>query len=156
MLTTIVNQKGGVGKTITAVNLSDGLARRGRSTLLIDLDSQANTSTALGFEKDSVSPGVSEMLFDGSTARETIQSTGRKNLDIIIGGTQLANADVLLSDEIGRESILKKRLQFITDHYDHIIIDTPPIYGAAPDQRIGSNRQLSHSSQPDKFFPTGD
>jgi chromosome partitioning protein len=132
MLTTIVNQKGGVGKTTTAVNLSDGLVRRGRSILLIDLDSQANASVALGFRNLDTHPGVSEMLFDQSPAREVIQSTGRENLDIIIGDKKLADADVLLSDEIGRESILKKRLQFITDRYDHIIIDTPPSMGLLP------------------------
>src|SRR5699024_10799629 len=131
MITTIVNQKGGVGKTTTAVNLSDGLARRGYSTLLIDLDSQANASVAMGFSKKTIL-GVAEMLFNGKSAREVVQSTGRDNLDIIVGSKRLADADVLLSDEIGRESILKKRLKFIVGRYDHIIIDTPPSMGLLP------------------------
>ena len=132
MITTIVNQKGGVGKTTTAVNLADGLARRDRPTLLIDLDSQANASVAMGFDKTTMSGGVAEMLFEGQPAREMIQSTGRDNLDIIVAHKRLADADVLLSDEIGRESILKKRLKFIAARYDHIVIDTPPSMGLLP------------------------
>ena len=132
MITTIINLKGGVGKTTTAVNLADGLARRGRPTLLVDLDSQANASVSLGFNKGELPPGVCEMLFDGTPAREVIQSTGREHQDIIVGNKRLADADVLLSDEIGRESILKKRLKFIAARYEHIIIDTPPSMGLLP------------------------
>src|SRR5699024_10392269 len=123
MITTIVNQKGGVGKTTTAVNLADGLARRDRPTLLIDLDSQANATVSMGFAKTTMSGGVAEMLVEGQPAREMMQSTGRDNLDIIVAHKRLADADVLLSDEIGRESIPKKRLKFIAARYDHIVID---------------------------------
>lgn len=132
MITTIVNQKGGVGKTTTAVNLADGLARRSLSTLLIDLDSQANASVAMGFGNETTAGNVAKMLFEGQSAREVIQSTGRNNLDIMVGNKRLADADVLLSDEIGRESILKKRLKFTASNYDHIIIDTPPSMGLLP------------------------
>src|SRR5699024_5669102 len=132
MITTIVNQKGGVGKTTTAVNLADGLARRDRPTLLIDLDSQPEASVAMGFDKTTRAGGVAEMLLEGQPAREIIQSTGRDNLDIIVAHKRLADADVLLSDKIGRESILKKRLKFIAGRYDHIVIDTPPSMGLLP------------------------
>lgn len=132
MMTTIINLKGGVGKTTTAVNLADGLARRGRSTLLIDLDSQANASVALGFQKDELPEGVAEMVFDELPARKAITGSGRANLDIITGSKRLENADIILSDQIGREAILKKRLKFVADRYQHIIIDTPPSLGLLP------------------------
>lgn len=132
MITTIINLKGGVGKTTTAVNLADGLARRGYSTLLIDLDSQANASVALGFDKNELPDGVAEMLFDELPARKAITDSGRENLDVIAGSKRLENADILLSDEIGRERLLKKRLKFIIANYDHIIIDTPPSLGLLP------------------------
>lgn len=132
MITTIINSKGGVGKTTTAVNLSDGLARRDRSTLLVDLDSQANASEALGLNKENASEGVAEMLFDNRAARKVITSTGRENLDLIAGGQRLANADVLMAGKFGRELLLKKRLKFTGDRYRHIIIDTPPSMGLLP------------------------
>lgn len=132
MITTIINLKGGVGKTTTAVNLADSLARRGRKTLLIDLDSQANASVALGFDKASLPEGMAEMLFDELPARKAITSTGRDNFDIITGSKRLENADVILADQIGREALLKKRLKFVAGNYDHIIIDTPPSLGLLP------------------------
>jgi chromosome partitioning protein len=132
MITTIINLKGGVGKTTTAVNLADGLARRDNKTLLIDLDSQSNASVSLGFDKENLPSGVAEMLFEDLPARKAIQSAGRENFDIIVGSKQLANADVMLSDQIGREAILKKRLKFVVGNYDNIIIDTPPSLGLLP------------------------
>ena len=132
MITTIINLKGGVGKTTTAVNLADSLARRGRKTLLIDLDSQANASVALGFDKGRLPEGVAEMLFDELPARKAITPTGREDFDIITGSKRLENADVILADQIGREALLKKRLKFVADNYDHIIIDTPPSLGLLP------------------------
>src|SRR5699024_11757960 len=94
--------------------------------------SQANALVAIGFDKTTMFGGVAEMLFEGQPARKKIKYTGRDNLDIIVAHKRLADADVLLSDEIGRESILKKRLKFIAGRYDHIIIDTPPSMGLLP------------------------
>lgn len=129
MITTINNRKGGVGKTTTAVNLAEGLARRGHPTLLIDLDSQASATLSLGIDKMSGHPGTPELLFDGVTAQKAIQQTGRDRLRVMAGGDRLADADLLLADELGREGKLKKRLKFVTSDYEYIIIDTPPSLG---------------------------
>jgi chromosome partitioning protein len=129
MITTINNRKGGVGKTTTAVNLAEGLARRGYTTLIIDLDSQASTTLSLGIVKENVQTSTADLLFENIPAQKTIQKTGRNRLDLIAGDDQLANADLLLADELGRESKLKKRLKFAANSYDFIIIDTPPSLG---------------------------
>ena len=129
MITTINNRKGGVGKTTTAVNLAEGLARRGHPTLLIDLDSQASATISLGIDRESNHPGTPELLFDNIPVQQTIQETGRDQFHIISGGDRLADADLLLADELGREKKLKKRLKFARDEYQFIIIDTPPSLG---------------------------
>jgi chromosome partitioning protein len=122
----IINNKGGVGKTTTTVNLACGLARRGRRVLLVDLDSQGSASLALGVNRSNLTPSTAEVLFRQTSAPEAIRSTPYDGLDLLTGSLGLANADTRLSDVENRETRLRESLATIEDRYDHILIDCAP------------------------------
>jgi len=126
MVIAIINNKGGVGKTTTCVNLAAALAKRGNSVLLVDLDSQASASLSLGFKKKDFSPSIAEVLFDDYEGKDAVRFTSIENLDIIPGHPDLANTDLILADTVGRESQLKRVLSPLVDKYDFIILDSPP------------------------------
>lgn len=126
MVIAIINNKGGVGKTTTCVNLAAALAQRGNSVLLVDLDSQASASLSLGLKKNNFSPSIAEVLFDDLKIEDAIRVTGIKNLDIIPGHPDLANTDLILADLPGREFQLKKAFASVQEKYDFIILDSPP------------------------------
>ena len=129
MGTTIVfaNQKGGVGKTTTAVNLGAYIADKGRRTLLIDFDPQGNLSSSVGADK--TQPGVYEAITEKVHPDETIQDTTQPNLFVIPSTIDLTGANVELIDMDGREQFLRKTIDKVKERFDFILIDCPPSLG---------------------------
>lgn len=121
----IANQKGGVGKTTTAVNLATALSAMGERVLLIDMDPQGNAGTGLGIRRSTVKHSVYDVLFGRTSAAETILKTKVPRLSVIPSSVHLSGADVELSNAKGRETRLKSALKDFTDA-DYIIIDCPP------------------------------
>lgn len=121
----IANQKGGVGKTTTAVNLSSCVAALGKRVLIVDLDPQGNTTTGYGIPKRSVEKGTYEILIGEARASETIRKTEYRT-DVIGSNTRLAGASLEMIDLPARESRLRKALAEVQKDYDFIFIDCPP------------------------------
>ncbi len=121
----VANQKGGVGKTTTAVNLSSCVAALGKKVLIIDLDPQGNTTSGYGVTKRSVDAGVYELLIGEAKAEDVIRKTEFR-ADLIPSNTRLAGAALELVDVPERQACLRKALAPITDKYDFIFIDCPP------------------------------
>jgi len=124
----IVNQKGGVGKTTTSVNLAAALAKAGRHVLLIDLDPQANATGAIGFQPPP-QPGVYELLLQDKSLDDVVVSTEIAGLDLIASHPELAGAEVELVPVIAREQRLKQALTLDNDRWDVVLIDCPPSLG---------------------------
>lgn len=124
----IANQKGGVGKTTTAVNLSTVLAKKGRKVLIIDADPQGNATSGLGVNKEQKF-SVYDVLIEDIEIENTLQKTNVKNLDLCPSNINLAGAEVQLVAMENREYRLKEKIDVIRDEYDFIIIDCPPSLG---------------------------
>ena len=124
----IANQKGGVGKTTTAVNLSTILAKKGKKVMLIDADPQGNASSGLGLEKE-VEYTLYDVLINDVDIRETLQDTCIKNLKVCPSNMDLAGAEVELVSQMSREQRLKEKVDSIRDDFDYVIIDCPPSLG---------------------------
>ena len=124
----IANQKGGVGKTTTSVNLSTILAKKGKKVLLIDADPQGNASSGLGIDKE-IDKSIYDVIINEVSIEETIKSTSIKSLKVCPSNINLAGAEVELVSLISREHRLKERIDEIKDNYDYIIIDCPPSLG---------------------------
>ena len=124
----VANQKGGVGKTTTTVNLGTIIAKKGKKVLLIDADPQGNASSGLGVEKD-VEYSTYDILVNDTKLEDTIQDTIIKNLKVCPANMSLAGAEVELVSMMSREQRLKEKLDEIKDQFDYIFIDCPPSLG---------------------------
>ncbi|MGG0668946.1 ParA family protein [Sporosarcina koreensis] len=125
----IANQKGGVGKTTTSVNLSACLAHIGKKVLLIDADPQGNATSGVGVNKGDVHQCIYDMLIDDVNIKEVIHQTKMENLDIVPATISLAGAEIELVSTISREVRMKHAIQEAKELYDYIIIDCPPSLG---------------------------
>jgi chromosome partitioning protein len=123
------NQKGGVGKTTTAINLAAGISEKGFKVLLIDLDPQGNATSGLGIEKSTCKTTTYEVIVDDVPLQEVIVETEFKNISVAPATSSLSGAEVELVTQYGREFILKNRMGAIIDKYDYIFIDCPPSLG---------------------------
>jgi chromosome partitioning protein len=125
----VINQKGGVGKSTTAVNLSAALGETGKKILLVDLDPQGNSSSGFGVEKVVDMKCVYDGLLNDEPAINLIQQTGEKNVDIMPSTINLAGAEVELVPAMSRETRLKELLASVREEYDFIFVDCPPSLG---------------------------
>ena len=122
----IANQKGGVGKTTTSINLSACLAELDKKVLTIDLDPQGNTTSGIGLNKGELGNTIYELLLDECTVRSCIYQTQIENLNIIPANVNLSGAEIELLGINEKEYLLKNAVDYIHDDYDYIIIDCPP------------------------------
>lgn len=125
----VANQKGGVGKTTTAVNLAFGLARNGRKTLIVDCDPQANTtSTVLGIQTEPEAT-IYDLLIRDGTLTETVTDTTQENLTLLPSEIDLAGVEAELIGQVGSQTILRSKFRSRIKTYDYVILDTPPSLG---------------------------
>ena len=125
----VFNQKGGVGKTTTNVNLTASLGTMGKKILVLDLDPQGNTTSGYGIEKYEVEKTIYDVIIDGVDISETILKTEFENIDIVSSDTDLAGCEIELTSRDNREYILKNAIDKVRDNYDYIFIDCPPSLG---------------------------
>lgn len=126
MVISTINNKGGTGKTSVSVNLAAALANYGYRVLLIDLDSQASAAFYLGLDRDQLQPSTADVLFDLLPIMNATRKTNINGLDLIPGGMELANSDLVLADVEGRENCLLKAIKPVKDQYEFIICDCSP------------------------------
>ena len=123
------NKKGGVGKTTTAVNMAAYIAAAGKKVLVVDIDSQGNATTALGFSKGALKKSVYNVLIDDDTAAANILNTKVNGLDMLPANVDLSGAEVDIVYKRNREKLLKEALERVRNDYDYIFIDCPPSLG---------------------------
>ena len=128
-IVSIANQKGGVGKTTTSINLSTILAKKGKKVLMIDADPQGNASSGIGVDREDIELSVYDVLINDVQMNNVVKKTNIKNLSICPSNINLAGAEVELVSMMSREHRLKEKLDVIRDDYDFIIIDCPPSLG---------------------------
>ena len=122
----IANQKGGIGKTTTAINLSACLAEKGQKVLAIDMDPQGNMTSGLGLDKDSIEKNIYDLMIGESDVKEVLQKDALDNLDVIPTSIDLSAAEIELIGVEDKEYIIKNAIEEIKDNYDYVIIDCPP------------------------------
>lgn len=125
----VANQKGGVGKTTTTVNLGACLAYSGKKVLLIDIDAQGNATSGVGIRKADVGKDIYDVLVNETPIQEVVMATSRENLSIVPATIQLAGAEIELTNQLSRETRLKTALKKVRAEYDYILIDCPPSLG---------------------------
>ena len=126
---TLVNQKGGVGKTTSTINIAAYLAKLGQKVLVVDLDPQANATSCLGVDKLNVAGGTYEALLGDENISRYILLNERLNLSLLPASPSLAGAEIELVDELARETRLRKALMQVADRYQYILVDCPPSLG---------------------------
>lgn len=124
-----VNQKGGVGKTTTAVNLTAGLGKLGKKVLLIDIDPQGNSTSGYGINKRELKNSSYNLLVDGASVSSAVVKTQFDNVDVVPANMDLAGAEIEMIEKEHRESVLKKVIAPIQNDYDYIFLDCPPSLG---------------------------
>ena len=122
----VANQKGGVGKSTTAINLSACLAEKGKKILTIDIDPQGNTTSGLGVDKNDIENTLYELMMDDADAENVILRNVFENLDVIPSNVNLSGAEIELMDMDEKEYTLKKITDNLKDQYDYVILDCPP------------------------------
>src|SRR5699024_6505321 len=125
----VANQKGGVGKTTTTINLGASLAFEGKKVLLVDSDAQGNATSGLGIRKGEVNEDIYDVLINEVPVEEVILESSSENMDVVPASIQLAGAEVELSNLDRRETRLKSALESVREKYDYILIDCPPSLG---------------------------
>ncbi len=125
----IVNQKGGVGKTTTTINLATLLAAKGQKILMIDMDPQGNATSGCGIDKNSMNKTIYDVLINEDDIQSAMFDSGRKNLTICPANIQLAGAEIELVSAVSRETFLKRALESVRNQYDFILLDCPPSLG---------------------------
>ncbi len=125
----VVNQKGGVGKTTTSINLASFLSESGQKVLLVDMDSQANATSGVGLKTEEIQHTIYDLLMDPTTTPTVLYPTAFENLHIIPSSKDLSGAEIELVSMPSRESVLRQRLEPFKAHYDYILMDCPPSLG---------------------------
>jgi len=151
----LVNQKGGVGKTTTAINLGASLAELEKEVLLIDIDPQGNLTQGVGFDTEKVDNTIYEVLTTDINLEEAIYQTEFNNLDIVPSTIKLANTEIELSGEIGRETILSEKIRQANLDYDYILLDCSPSLGLLTVNSLSASNDLIIPIEPSYFSLEG-
>lgn len=125
----VFNQKGGVGKTTTNVNLSASMGKMGKKVLVLDLDPQGNTTSGYGVDKNEVENTIYEVMLDNINIKDAIINTEFDNIDVVASATELSGAEIEMTSMENREFVLKNALESVREEYDYIFIDCPPSLG---------------------------
>lgn len=125
----LANQKGGVGKTTTAVNLGACLNELGKRVLIVDTDAQGNATSGIGISKGDIQHDIYDVLVNGMGLEGVVMPTSRPHLDVVPATLQLSGAEIELASQIGREQRLADALEPVADRYDYVLVDCPPALG---------------------------
>jgi chromosome partitioning protein len=146
----VANQKGGVGKTTTAINLAAGLAKSGKTALVIDVDPQCNATSGLGAE-----PAQRHPLLSGKPLAESIVASSQSRLSVLPGSQSLADADALSASNRQRSSVLRQQLANELSHFDYVFLDCPPSLGQLTRAALGASAELYIPIQCEYFAMEG-
>ena len=138
----VVNQKGGVGKTTTTINLAAALTLKGKKVLLIDMDPQGNAATGLGVPRASRETTIYDVLVDGVAISEATMETSVPGLKLIPSHVDLAGAELEIGDRAGRTTILRDAINEVSSHYDYVLIDCPPSLNLLTVNALSASRSV--------------